>query len=53
MRSKIWKKLALATFGGAMLLQVPGCTETAINVTALMSTITAGGVMYLVGRVLD
>ena len=53
MRSARWKRLALAMLSGAVLLQAPGCAEAAIGLTALSSIVTAGGVIYLVVRVLD
>ena len=54
MNTKRWKKLfAFGLLGGAILLQTPACAEQAAVVTAVTSTITAGGVLYLVGRVLN
>ncbi len=47
------KRMALALLSGAILCQVPACAETALFVTSVSSVLTAGGVMYLVGRVLD
>ncbi len=37
---------------GAALYQIPGCTETAIGLTSFFSAVTAGGVLYLLFRVL-
>ncbi len=45
--------IALALLSGTILFQTPGCTETAAVVTALSSALTAGGVLYLVRRVID
>ncbi len=53
MRNGQWKKWALAMFSGATMMQVPGCTETAIGILTLASVVTAGGVVYLVVRVID
>jgi hypothetical protein len=36
-----------------MLMQLPGCTEGAIYLTSLATTAAAGGVLYLVARVID
>jgi hypothetical protein len=49
---KDWKRLALL-LGSGLLMQTPGCTETAAGITALASAITAGGVIYLVIKVID
>jgi hypothetical protein len=53
MRKFEWKRLALAVMSGAVLFQVPGCTETAAVVTGIASSVTAGAVLYLVRRVID
>lgn len=37
---------------GAAMFQVPGCTETALGLTSFFSALTAGGVLYLIFRVL-
>lgn len=50
MRMQKWKKVSLMILSGSVLLQVPTCFEA---VTALSSAVTAGGVMYLVARVLE
>jgi len=49
-----WQKwLALGALGGAVLFQAPTCTEQASFITAFSSVVTAGGVLYLVNRVLN
>jgi hypoxanthine-guanine phosphoribosyltransferase len=49
-----WKKLLLVgVLGGSFLFQAPTCTERAAWVTAFSSAITAGGVLYLVERVIN
>jgi hypothetical protein len=53
MRKLEWKKLALALLSGTILFQAPGCVEMATVVTAISSALTAGGVLYLVRRVID
>jgi hypothetical protein len=53
MRNGQWKRLALAMCSGAFLCQVTGCAETAIYVSSLASVLTAGGVLYLVRKVID
>lgn len=53
MRKYFWKHLTLAVATGGMLMQAPGCAEAATIVTGFASTVTAGGVLYLVFRVLE
>lgn len=53
MRMAKWRRLAFAVLSGAMLFQTPGCAEAALGITTLASVVTAGGVMYLVVRVID
>jgi hypothetical protein len=47
------KKWALACASGAVLLQVPGCTEAAVIVTGWASAITAGGVLFLIRKIME
>lgn len=53
MMKKMWKKmLAVGLIGGAIMFQTPTCTQsTAELITAGASLVTAGGVLYLVDRV--
>ncbi len=53
MRNGQWKKYLLPLLSGGLLCQVPGCAEAAAGITALATSITAGGVIYLVWRVID
>jgi hypothetical protein len=53
MRNMQWRKVALAMLSGSILFQLPGCTEAAIYIGSVASAITAGGVLYLVRRVID
>jgi hypothetical protein len=53
MRNGRIKRLALAMFSGAILFQAPGCVETAVGLTTLGSLVTAGGVIYLIQKILD
>ena len=53
MRNGRIKRLALAVFSGAILLQAPGCVETAVGLTTVASLVTAGGVIYLIRKVLE
>lgn len=48
-----WKKWAAAMGSGALLLQTPGCAETAAAWTAIFSGLTTGGVYYLIYRILE
>jgi len=52
MRKTGWKKWAIAVASGSMLLQAPGCVEAAAVVTSFSSLVTAGGVWYLISRVI-
>lgn len=47
------KKWAILMASGAMMAQAPGCTEQAVVIASFAQVITAGGVIYLVGRVLE
>jgi hypothetical protein len=53
MRNGRLKKLALAVFSGAILFQAPGCVETAVGLSTVASLVTAGGVIYLIRKVLE
>ncbi len=53
MRKMNWKKLSLALLSGSILFQVPACTQTAIGISTLASLVTAGGVVYLIRKVID
>jgi len=55
MKKTLWcKKLFLAALlSGSLLLQTPTCAEQAAFVTAASSAMTAGGVLYLVSRVVS
>jgi hypothetical protein len=53
MRRNYWKKWAIAVISGSTLLQIPGCVETAALITSAASLATAGGVWYLVTRIMN
>jgi len=54
MLKRSWHKwMAFLTAGGAVLLQIPACTETAIAIGSAASVVTAAGVGYIVWRVLE
>ncbi len=54
MKRSVWKKLlAVGVLGGSFLFQTSACTERAALVTAFSSAITAGGVLYIVDRVIN
>jgi hypothetical protein len=48
-----WRKAMLWAPLGGMLLQAPTCNEPLLGLTTLSSAITAGGVIYLIARVLE
>jgi hypothetical protein len=53
MRYGQWKRLVLTMLSGAVLFQAPGCEQAAIGLSTLASLVTAGGVIYLVTKVID
>jgi hypothetical protein len=54
MKRNVWKKLlAVGLIGGSFLFQAPTCTERAAVITAFSSVITAGGLLYIVDRVIN
>ncbi len=53
MRKNALLKWAALLAGGAMLLQVPSCAETATIIGSYAQVVTAGGVIYLIARVLE
>lgn len=52
MRSLEWKKWLLSMSSGATLFQTAGCIETSAGLITLFSGLTAGGVLYLVARII-
>lgn len=46
------KKLLFCMSNG-LLLQTTGCVELGVGITTLATTVTAGGVIYLITRVLE
>lgn len=52
MKKWTWKKLALCMNGG-ILLQTAGCVELGLGVTSVATTVTAGGLIYLITRILE
>ena len=50
---KRYKRMAILVLSGSVLYQVTGCTQTAVAIGAYASLVTAGGVLYLIRKVLD
>ncbi len=50
---KRYKREALLMLSGSTLLQVTGCTDFNLAVTAIATSVTAGGVIYLIRKVMD
>jgi hypothetical protein len=48
-----WHKWAAVIACGAMLLQVPACSDAALAATAASSVVTAGGVIYIISRIMQ
>jgi len=46
------RKWAALLMPGAMMLQTTGCIEAAATAGATASVVTAGGVLYLISRIL-
>ncbi len=53
MRKRSWKVTLLTLTSGGMMLQMTGCSDAFLGVTALSSAISAGGLIYLIARVLE
>ncbi len=53
MRKRSWNMWAVLMASGALLMQTPACVETAAIVSSVAQVITAGGVLYIVGRVME
>ena len=53
MRKSNWKSWLLSAVGCGVLFQAPTCTDAFQVVTSVSSIVTAGGVIYLVSRVLE
>lgn len=47
------KQLAIAVCSGSVLFQAPGCVETATVLTSLFTGLTAGGVFFLINRIVN
>lgn len=52
-RWMMWKRLSLALLTGSVLLQAPACGDFAAAIVTISSAVTAGGVVYLVARVMS
>ncbi len=53
MRPKSWKRWALAMLSGGIALQTTGCADAAVGVMTLASAVTAGGVLYIIQKIMD
>jgi hypothetical protein len=53
MRKIAWKQLALSLLSGSILLQTASCVEFSTGLTAIATSVTAGGVIYLVYRIVQ
>lgn len=51
---KKWNLRTLGMYlGNGLLLQTTGCIELGVGITTLATTVTAGGVIYLITRILE
>ncbi len=48
-----WYRFLASLSSGAFMLQTAGCAETALVATGIFSAVTAGGVIYLVSRIVN
>jgi hypothetical protein len=48
-----WHKWAAIVACGGMMLQITTCTDAATVITSLATTVTAGGVIYIITRIMD
>lgn len=53
MQNRRWKKWLLTMCSGALMLQTAGCVEAAAVATSVFTAVTAGGVLFLVNRVVN
>lgn len=53
MRNFTKRMWLLSLVGGGMLMQMPGCSDAFLFISGLSSAVTAGGVIYLISRVLE
>ncbi|MEP0845289.1 MAG: hypothetical protein HRF50_00550 [Phycisphaerae bacterium] len=53
MRMVRLSKWVAAIASGAVLLQTTACTEVASAITAIATTVSAGGVIYIVSRIVN
>ena len=53
MRRNFIRSLLLAAAAGGVMFQASSCTDISTGITAVATTVTAGGVIYLVVRVLE
>lgn len=53
MRKSSWKRVIWWIPALGVLMQTPACTDTLIGLTAASSVVTAGGLLYLISRVLE
>ncbi len=47
-----WMRLSAMLVSGAVLFQTSSCVELSSGVTAVATTVTAGGVLYIVRKIL-
>lgn len=47
-----FKRFMLQFLSGAVMLQTSGCTQVGTFVTTLASVVTAGGVIFIVSKVI-
>lgn len=48
-----WHRWMVAVASGAVLLQTTACVEFSSTLTAIATTVSAGGVLYIVSRILN
>lgn len=48
-----WVAVMTALVGGATMLQTTACSNTAEVVTAVATTVSAGGVLFIIRRIIE
>lgn len=53
MRNVSWTRLLATALSGAVVFQTASCIDTTSFITAISTSIAAGGVIYLVSKVME
>ena len=53
MRNRDWKRLVFAMLSGGILMQTASCTDAALGITTIATAITAGGVIFIIQKIMS